>query len=180
MAVTSKNIEVNTKRAAGVSPVSPVRVNQLRNLAAIITALLAILAIYVLMSAVVEWAQVGIDDLRYGRPRAMHLEGFVGHSGETATQPTHFIALNLDRQVMVVEIPGGDPAQVRSFAGPYLFGANEDLTPVLLSLHDVDGDGYNDLLIDVRNERVIYLNRDGSFRLPNAEEQQLLMQEHQP
>jgi hypothetical protein len=180
MAVTSKEIGATVERAGGRGEFAPMLRAQLRTLAAVITGVLAVLALYVLMSAAVDWAQVTIDDLRYGRPRAMHVNGFVGHAAEAAGQPTHFVALNLDRQVMVLEIPGGDQTQVRSYAGPYLFGAQEDLTPVLLSLHDIDGDGYNDLLIDVRNERVIYLNRDGSFRLPNAEEQQLLMQEHQP
>ena len=72
----------------------------------------------------------------------------------------------------------GDTAQVRTVPGPYLFGADEDLTPVLLSLRDMDGDGLDDLIVDVRNEQIVYLNRDGAFRLPTAEEQTRLVQEH--
>jgi len=64
---------------------------------------------------------------------------------------------------------------VRSLPGPYLFGADEDLTPVHLALDDVDGDGANDLLINVRNEQLVYLNKDGNFRLPSPEERQQLM-----
>jgi len=33
--------------------------------------------------------------------------------------------------------------------------------------------------VDVRNEQIVYLNRDGSFRLPTPEEQSLLVQEHE-
>lgn len=142
-----------------------------------ITFVLAALAIYVLVGAVVDWGRIRLDDLRYGRPRTTHLEGYVGHAGEIEGRPTRFIGLNIDRQVIVLELPGGDSTQVRSIPGPYLFGANEDLTPVLLSLRDMDGDGLEELIINVRNEQIVYLNRDGGFRLPTPEEQSRLVQE---
>ncbi len=139
--------------------------------------ILAAFAIYLLVGVAVDWARVKIDDLRYGDPRTTHLSGFVNH-GEEQGQPTHFVAINLDRQVVVLELPGGDASQVRHLPGPYLFGEHEDLTPISLVLHDMDNDGYNDLLIEVHNEQVLYLNKDGAFRLPTPEEQGLLAQEH--
>lgn len=142
--------------------------------------MLAALAIYVLVGAAVDWGQVRLDDIRYGRPRTTHIEGYVGHPNEVIGRPTRFIGLNLDRQVVVLELPGGDPTQTRSLPGPYLFGADEDLTPVLLSLRDMDRDDLPDLIINVRNEQIVYLNRDGSFRLPTGEEQHLLEQEPVP
>jgi hypothetical protein len=84
------------------------------------------------------------------------------------------MALNLNRQATVVELPGGDPTKARTIAGPYLFGADEHLTPVLLSLRDMDGDGTVDLLLDVRSEQIVYLNKNGAFRLPTADEQSIL------
>ncbi len=146
-------------------------------IAYLITGVLAMLAIYVLVGATVSWMQIRIDDMRYGRPRTTHIEGLVKHGAETVAQPTRMIGMNINRQVVVLELPAGDPGHVRSLAGPYLFGANEDLTPVLLSLRDMDRDGLDDLIIDVRNEQIVYLNRDGSFRIPTPDEQQLL-QEH--
>ena len=98
-------------------------------------------------------------------------------TARTPGKPTHLMALNLNRQVVVVEIPGGDASKTRTISGPYLFGANEDLTPVTLSLRDMDGDGLPDLLVDVRREQIVYLNRDGAFRLPNADEQARLYTE---
>jgi hypothetical protein len=59
-------------------------------------------------------------------------------------------------------------------SGPYLFGANEELTPLQLQLQDLDGDGKLDLLLDIRQEQLVYLNRDGAFRLPTPEEQAAL------
>lgn len=169
MAVTSREIsESGTARAMR-------RARGLGMLAYLVTFLLAALAIYVLVGAVVRWGQMRLDDVRYGMPRTSHLEGHVGH--ESGTSPTRFIGMNIDRQVVVLELPGGDATQVRSLPGPYLFGADEDLTPVLLSLRDTDGDGQDDLLINVRNEQIVYLNRDGGFRLPTPEEQQRILQE---
>lgn len=173
MAVTSKEIEAKAASRASVFPrsVGPVAYG--------VTFVLAALALYVLVGAVVDWTQVRLDDLRYGRPRTTHVEGYVGHGGEVEGRPTRLIGLNIDRQVVVLELPGGDSTQVRSLPGPYLFGANEDLTPVLLSLRDMDGDGLDDLIVDVRNEQIVYLNREGGFRLPTPEEQSRLVQEHE-
>jgi len=172
MAVTSKDIDSKGGRSS-VLPrsVGPVAYG--------LTFVLAALAMYVLVGAVVSWGQIKLDDLRYGRPRTTHLEGYVGHVGEVEGRPTRFVGLNIDRQVVVLELPGGDSTQVRNLPGPYLFGADEDLTPVLLSLQDMDGDGLDDLIVDVRNEQIVYLNRDGGFRLPTSEEQSRLVQEHE-
>jgi hypothetical protein len=84
------------------------------------------------------------------------------------------MAINLNRQVTIIELPGGDAGKARTIAGPYLFGANEDLTVPELGLRDMDADGNVDLVLDIRNEQVVYLNKDGAFRLPTAEEQSAL------
>jgi hypothetical protein len=164
MAVTSKNLRP-APRARAYSPATPGRLHAATYAVAL---LLAALTIYALVSMVMGKLHIVVDDLRYGRPRTTQLDGFVGH--EEVGRPTHLMAINLNRQVIVVELPGGDPTKARSIAGPYLFGADEDMTPVLLSLRDMDGDGAADLLLDVRREQIVYLNKDGAFRLPTMEE----------
>lgn len=134
------------------------------------TLLLAALAVYILVSLLVSKAHIVIDDLTFGRPRTMHLDAFVGH-GEENGQQTHLMAINLNRQIVVVELPGGRADQARTLNGPYLFGADEHLTPVSLSLRDMDNDGQLDLLLDIRREQIVYLNKDGAFRLPTPDEQ---------
>lgn len=173
MAVTSKTINGKGVRGA----LLPRSIGATVYLA---TFLITALAIYVLVGAAVEWAQVRVDDIRYGRPRTTHAEGYVGHGAEAPGRPTRLIGMNIDRQVVVLELPGGDATQIRNLPGPYLFGAKEDLTPVVLSLLDMDNDGLDDLIINVRNEQVVYLNRDGGFRLPTPDEQALLVQEPGP
>lgn len=175
MAVTSKNL----RSAQAVQPPAQMLSQRLYTVAYGVMLLLAALAIYVLVGVLISQVRVTVDDLRYGRPRTTHIDGFVGH-GEAAGRPTHLIALNLDRQVVILELPGGDATSPRTITGPYLFGASEDLTPVTLQLQDVDGDGLRDLVLDIRSEQVIYLNKDGTFRLPAREEQALLNQRGSP
>ena len=117
------------------------------------TLVLAAAAIYVVISLLLGKVSVLADDLRYGRPRTTQIDAFVGHE-ETAGLPTHLMAINLNRQVMVIELPGGEAAKTRTLSGPYLFGANEELTPLQLHLQDLDGDGKPDLLLDIRQEQL--------------------------
>ena len=165
MAVTHKSL-----RSARAAQPRGALLHRLQVLAYGVTLILAAFAIYVVISILLGKASVLLDDLRYGRPRTTQVDAFVGHE-ETSGQPTHLMAINLNRQVMVIELPGGDAAKARTLSGPYLFGANEDLTPLGLHVQDIDGDGQLDLLLDIRREQLVYLNRDGAFRLPTPEEQ---------
>ncbi len=176
MAVTSKNLR-STQRARVVAarPAAP----PLRMAASIATMVLVALAVAAVINLVAGHTRIALDDLRYGRPRTTHIDGFVGH-GEAGGQATHLMAVNLNRQVVVVELPGGDASQARTIVGPYLFGAQEDLTPVLLELRDMDGDAQADLVVEVRQEQIVYLNREGAFRLPTADERARLEQDHHP
>ena len=169
MAVTHKSL----RSAQAAQPRGGAVLHRVQFLAYGVTLILAAVAIYVVVSLLLGKLNVLIDDLRYGRPRTTQINAFVGHD-EANGQPTHLIAINLNRQVMVIELPGGDAAKTRTLSGPYLFGANEDLTPLGLHLQDMDGDGNPDLLLDIRQEQLVYLNRDGAFRLPTPEEQAAL------
>jgi hypothetical protein len=75
----------------------------------------------------------------------------------------------------VIEIPGGDPAKTRTLTGPYLFGADEDKTPVLLRLEDLNRDGAKDLIVSVKNEEIVYLNNDAEFKPITPEERTRLV-----
>ena len=132
------------------------------------TAALAYILILVLgamlLTAAYTWGQRRLDDLRYGFPRSTQIDGLVGHN-ETAGTPTHLIAINLHRQISVLELPGGDPAKVQVLTGPYLFGADGEYAVPQLALEDLTRDGSPDLLLQVRGELVVYVNENGSFRL---------------
>ncbi len=155
-------------------PVDVMAGNKITYAAYVATGTLALLAGYILLSYVFAWGKVKLDDIRYGRPRTFHLVAPVGFEGQRM-ELTHFIAMNLDRQVVVMEIPGNAADQVHTLTGPYLFGDGEDLTPVTMRMEDVNGDGAEDLVLKVKNEEVIYLYRGDSFGLLTADERMHLM-----
>lgn len=119
---------------------------------------------YFLLTPVFAWGQRRLDDLRYGLPRTTQLDSFVGHN-EAGGEPTHLIAINLHRQISVLELPGGDASQVQVLAGPYLVGGDGDYVVPHIALDDVNGDGNVDLLLQMREEVVVYVNENGAFRL---------------
>jgi hypothetical protein len=128
-----------------------------------------LVALYAVISAAVDWTQVKMNDLQYGRPRTMQMDAYVGH-GEAEGVPSHFVAMNLNRRVTILEMPGGDSTKVNTIVGPYLFGQGEDLTPVTMGSTDLNADGFADLLVSVKNEQLLYLNDGTEFRLATPEE----------
>lgn len=125
--------------------------------------LLAVL-FYLMMQLGIPRVRTTLDDWRYGRPRTMLLAAAVGHDDD-AGRPTQLIAMNLNRQVAIVEIPGGDVAKTRTLTGPYLFGADEDLTPIRIRLEPINGDTLPDLVVSIKAEEIVYINDSGNFRL---------------
>ena len=176
MAVRSQTMR-NTTARTGSSPRASITVPpiSLHLLAYIVTALLVLIAIYAIMGNVMGWARGKINDVQYGATRTFQTDEVVGH-GDGAGTPSHFIAMNLNRQVLVIEIPGGDPSQLRTITGPYLFGAGEDKTPVQLRFDDLNRDGSQDLIVAVKNEEIVYLNKDGQFQPITPEERSKLTQ----
>ncbi len=177
MAVRSQEMRSTTTRvhSANARPMSVTPSISLHSLAYIVTAILALIAIYAVMGNAVSWVQGRIDDVRYGTPRTYQIDAVVGHEDGAGT-PTHLIAMNLNRQVVIIELPGGDASKIRTLTGPYLFGAQEDKTPVLMRLDDLNRDGSKDLIVSIKNEEVVYLNKDGQFQLISAEERTSLTQ----
>ena len=88
----------------------------------------------------------------------------VGHNHDAPDHPSHFLALNLNRHILVIELPADDPSKARIYSGPVLLGQGQELTPVTLSFQDVNGDGKPDLLVWVGDTHVEFLNDGGGFR----------------
>lgn len=136
---------------------------------------LALLAVAVLVQQGIVWGQRWIDGLRYGYPRSVSINGYVGH-GEAQGEPTHIITLNTHGQISILELPGGDASRLTTLTGPYLVGRDSQYVVPLPELRDVNGDGHVDLLVTVRGETLVYLNRDGAFHALTPEERvQLVM-----
>lgn len=126
-------------------------------------AMIIMLIGWIAFSALGNWWQVTLDDWHYGRPRTFQTNAVVGHN-DSATNPSHFIAINLNRHILVIELPGGDPSKARIFSGPILIGQGQELTPVTLTFKDVNGDGLLDMIINVQDSHFVFINEKGTFR----------------
>jgi hypothetical protein len=124
-------------------------------------ALLATIVLLWLAQMAWAWGTTLSNDLRYGRPRTMQVDAFVGH--EAGKTPTHFIAMNLRGRVYIVELPGGDPSKTKIYVGPQLTGDGADLVPVTLQFVPSANGGLSDMLIQFGGLAVRFKNEKGMF-----------------
>lgn len=125
-------------------------------------AMLTMIVGWLSFSALSNWWTVTQNDWRYGRPRTFQTDAVVGHT-DSPSNPSHFIAMNLNRHIIIIEIPGGDPSKARIYTGPTLIGPGQDLAPVTLTFQDVNGDGKLDMIVNVQDTHFVFLNIKGSF-----------------
>jgi hypothetical protein len=126
--------------------------------------MLAMLALCAALSSFITWWNTWQDDVHYGRPRTYQVDAVVGHNSDSSANPSHYIFLNLNRHVEVIEIPAGDPSKMKVYIGPILCGDNDDLTAVTGYFKDVNGDGKPDMIIKIHDTTIVFINTGDSFR----------------
>jgi hypothetical protein len=131
--------------------------------------MLGMLVLWTILVFLVGWVGTTMDDIRYGRPRTFQTDAVVGHN-DSAASPSHFIAINLNGHIEVIEMPGGDASHARIYIGPQLYGPNANLVPVTLSFVDVNGDKKPDMIIHFQGTEVVFINDAGGFRPVRPEE----------
>lgn len=137
--------------------------------------MLAMLILWMMLSAVFGWFATTFDDMRYGRPRTFQTDAWVGHNEQTGL-PSHFIAINLNSRIEVIELPGGDAAHSRIYVGPQLYGDGSDLVPVTLKFIDVNGDSRPDMILNFQGTHIVFINDPGGFRPPQPSERRQVEQ----
>jgi hypothetical protein len=121
------------------------------------------LLLWAVLSAVFAWVTTTLDDIHYGRPRTLQTDAWVGHNEQTGI-PSHFIAINLNRHIEIIEISGGDASHTHIYSGPELYEAGGDLVPVTLKFVDANGDHKLDMIITFGGSRLVYINDGTGFR----------------
>ena len=134
--------------------------------------MIAMLVLFVVGSLVVTWGGQIHDNLVYGTPRTYQTNAVVGH-GDSAAHPSHFIAINYNRQAVVIEWMGGNAAKSVDYVVPYyIVGDNSNLVPVTVEFHDVNGDGKPDMVIHIhlknQDQTFVFINDGTKFRAPTA------------
>lgn len=108
----------------------------------------------------VWWTEHQLD-ASYGFPRTYQTDAVV-YSGDSAEHPSHYIFLNLNGTVIVIELPHGDAAHARIYKGPTLFSDNAGLIPVTGEFRQVNGK--EEMLIHIQGQTIIYINDGTQFR----------------
>lgn len=131
-------------------------------------ALFVMLLGFMALSWLGSWWQIQTNDWSYGRPRTFQVDAVVGHQ-DSLQHPSHFIALNLNRQVLVIELPGGVPSKALIYTGPTLVGDGQDLTPVTLTFVDLNGDGHPDMEVHILDQIIVFHNTGSKFVPPSSQ-----------
>lgn len=117
---------------------------------------------WITLGAFGNWWETTTNDWRYGRPRTFQTDAVVGHH-DSPQNPSHFIAINLNRHIIIIEIPGGNTSKSVIYSGPTLLGPGQDLAPVTLTFQDVNHDGKVDMIVNVQGSLFVFLNENGTF-----------------
>lgn len=124
--------------------------------------LIAMLSLWALGAAVLGWGTNVYNNVLYGYPRTYQTDAVVGHNDNTHN-PSHFIAVNLHGQIIIVEFPGGDPSKSTDYIGPELIGPQDDLLPVTLTFSDYYHTGKIDMVVHVSDKSFIFCNNGVKF-----------------
>jgi hypothetical protein len=131
--------------------------------------MLVMLVLWTLLTLAVNWWNTTWDDLHYGCPRTFQTDAVVGQN-DSSSNPSHFIALNLNGRIEVIDFPGGDASKARIYIGPQLYGNGDNLIPVTLSFADVNGNHHPAMILHFQDTRLVYINENGGFRPANPDE----------
>ncbi len=174
---TPKVTQVQTPRNTGgqKAPTPPKPRGKVHWLLPVGIGMIAMLILWEVGTFFLSWGMARYDDLVYGNPRTFQTDAVVGHGGDSPAHPSHFIAVNLNRQAIVVEFPAGNPAGAQSYVVPYyILGQGGDLTPITLEFRDVTGDQKLDMIIHIhlqtQDQTFVFVNTGTKFRSPTPQD----------
>ncbi len=104
------------------------------------------------------------DNKAYGYPRTYQTDANVGH-GDSNFPVSHFIAVNLNGRIEVIETPKGDEGKLQ----PHLYVIarlamqGSDLVPVTVSFGDMNNDGKPDMIVTFNGTQWILFNNGTQF-----------------
>lgn len=134
--------------------------------------MVAMLVLWVVGSSVLAWGTQRYNDYRYGNPRTYQVDQVVGHGGDSTAHPSHFIAINLNHQAVVIELMAGDPGKSVSYVAPVYIVGDDGLAPITVDFKDVNGDTKADMIVTIhltnQNQVYVFINDGTKFRPSNA------------
>lgn len=136
--------------------------------------LLVTIVLWIVIAQIIAWGTGVLDLWRYGNPRTYQVDAVVGQ-GDSAQSPSHFLVLNLQSQIVIVDFPAGDPSKAREFVVSSILSQNSEQIPVTIRFLDVSHNGRPDMIIRAGGAQAFLVNTGSTFRPPlPAEQQQIL------
>ena len=124
--------------------------------------MILMLGLYLGLSWLGNWWTNHQLDAAYGYPRTYQTDAVVGHD-DSAANPSHFIFLNLNGHVEIIEMPGGDASKAKIYIGPTLYSDDAPLIPVTGEFRNVNGTV--EMIVHIQNQEIIYVS-DGTKFVP--------------
>jgi hypothetical protein len=124
--------------------------------------MMLMLWLYIGFSWAANWWTNRQLDATYGFPRTYQVDAVVGHSDSVA-HPSHFIFLNLNGHIEIIELPGGDATNAKIYIGPTLFSDNAPFVPVTGEFRNVGGK--EEMIIHIQDQHIIYVSNGTKFVL---------------
>jgi hypothetical protein len=120
------------------------------------------LLLILLSQSVLNWNTTLYNNWVYGTPHTYQTDAFVGYEG-SISKKSHFIALNNQGRVEVIEFPGNDAIHARIYFGPLLSGPNADLMFVTLKFVLYHA-GQREMLVQVQGTSMLFMSHYGTFQ----------------
>lgn len=105
------------------------------------------------------WSQHQLDST-YGFPRTYQTDAVV-YQGDTFQHPSHYLFLNLQGTVIIIELPHGDSSHARIYTGPTLYSPDAALIPVTGEFTQVNGK--EEMLVHIQTRTIVYVNNGTQF-----------------
>ena len=123
--------------------------------------MLVLLLLWTLLSWLASWIAANQVNATYEYPRVSQADAVV-YPGDTSGHPSHYLFLNLQGTVLIIELPHGDSSRARVYQGPTLFDANADQIPVTGEFRVMNGK--IELLVHIQDKVILYVNDGTQFK----------------
>ena len=116
-----------------------------------------------------KWLET-MDDWTYTSTfRTFSIDQAVGHNGDSASRPSHFIVQNDHTEIVIVEFPADDPGRVIVYYGPSLLGDGQERVPVTISFQPDPQTGRIDMVLHVEGQGYVFVNNGSKFVSPRKD-----------
>ena len=96
----------------------------------------------------------------YEYPRISQADAVV-YPGDTTDHPSHYLFLNLQGTVLIVEFPHGDAAHARIYKSVTLYSDNAEQVPITGEFRVVNGK--IEMLVHIQDKIILYINNGTQF-----------------